>query len=502
MGARTATQILRDAEARLSSGDAAGALGLYKRFLSLHRSHPKALNVRIRAAKLCVLSGDFDGAEELIVRAGDRARSDLGSVYTLAQARIYAGRLGPAREALERCLELDPDHGPSLARMSVVLQSEGRADEAMGLIGSAIARGVDAWDLDQAFAELAQRCGREGEAIDRIRSRLDGGGLPDGAARELLFTLARLLEKTGDFASAWDAVTSANRGPGPAFDASAYESGIRRVVSVWTPELLASLEPGDAGPEAREGLVFVVGLPRSGTTLVEQILAAHPDAAGSGEPDLVRAVGEKIGLTPDADAAAVGRVSASRRSRAGRDLLAGERRLVGGDGVVVDKQPENDRWLGVLAAIAPGAKAVLMRRDPRDTAVSCLFRNFVGAHAWAGDPGATARVIAARLDLHAHWARTLPEHAPWLGLCVAEYERVVSDPETESRRLVASAGLGWDDACLRFGENRRVMPTLEPAQTGRGVYTGSVARWERYAPFMGDAMDVLNEAAECHGYSR
>ena len=502
MAARTAIQLLRDAEGKLSAGDSPGAVSLYRKFLSQHTSHPKALAVRTRAAQLCVLAGDFEGAAELIERAGDRARSDVTMMYTLAQAHIYAGCLGPAREALERCLELDPDHGPSLARMSVVLQSEGRAEDALGLVESAIGRGVDAWDLDQAFAELAQRCGREGEAVDRLRARLDAGGLRDDAERELAFTLARLLEKTGDDAGAWEAVRRAHRGRKAPFDASAYEAEIRRVVSVWTPELLARLGPSGGVPEPREGLVFVVGLPRSGTTLVEQILAAHPRAEGSGEPDLVRGAGEKIGLTPAADAALITRVSAARRSRAGRDLLAMERRLAGTDGVVVDKQPENDRWLGVLAAVAPGARVVLMRRDPRDIAVSCLFRNFVGAHAWASDPEATARVIAARLDLHRHWEHTLHEHAPWLELTTAGYERVVSDPAGESRRLVAFAGLDWDDACLRFGERRRILPTLEPAQTGRGVYTGSVARWERYAPFMGRSLEILDAAAERHGFGR
>jgi hypothetical protein len=495
------SDLLRDADARIRAGDHAGAITLYKKFISQHRAHPKASAARTRAAQLSIMLGEHDAAAELIERAGAPARSDPLMMYTLAQAHIGARRLGPAREALEHALAIDPDHAAAIARMAVVLQHQRRWEEALALIESADARGLGSWDLDHAFAELAPRAGRVPQAIDRVRARLTETNLRPEARIELEFVQAQLLEKQGEHAAAWEAVTRANALRRRPFDADAYEAAIGKVKAAWSPGTLAALAPDADKPEPRPELVFVVGLPRSGTTLVEQILAAHPDAEGSGEPAFIDLIAPGVGLSPDADPASIARVRPDRRARAGRDLLARERKAAGGaDGVVIDKQPENDRQLGFLAAAAPGAKVILMRRDPRDVAVSCLFRHFTGGHAWAADPDALARVIAARLDLHAHWLKVMPEHAPWLHLTVADYERVVAEPEAEARRLVGFAGLAWDDACLKFADRPRMVPTLEPMQAGQGVYTGSVARWKRYEPFAGTWMQRLGETAARHGF--
>lgn len=492
MAPPTPSDLLRQAEEHIVRGEHAAAVTLYRKFVSQHRTHPKAQAVRTRAAQVCVLAGDYDAAADLIDRGGAAALGDAMMQYTLAQAHVYAGRIGPAREALERTLTLDPDHAPAIARMAVVLQHEKRWEEAMALVESALGRGVQAWDLDHAFAELAPRAGREGEAVDRVRARLGDGGLKREVRVELESVLSQLLEKRGDFAGSWAAVERANALRRRPFDADAYEAAVAAVIAAWTPESLRALGPGH---ETGKGLVCVMGLPRSGTTLVEQILAAHPDAEGSGEPALVEAIAK------GATAESLGRLAAARRARIGADLLVKERALAGGASTVIDKQPENDRHLGFLAGVALGARAILLRRDPRDTALSCLFRNFVGGHAWSSDPVATARVIHARLALHRHWLEVLPEHAPWMGFTVAEYERVVAEPEAEARRLVGFCGLAWDDSCMRFGDRARMVPTLEPMQAARGVYRGSVARWRSFAPFMGAAMDRLHATAAEFGFA-
>ncbi len=198
------------------------------------------------------------------------------------------------------------------------------------------------------------------------------------------------------------------------------------------------------------------------------------------------------------------RLTAQKRSREGRALRETMRTLArvgdGREAVIVDKTPFNDRRIGVLAAIGPGAKVVLTRRDPRDIALSCFFRNFAGGMEWSADMGWITEMISQRMELHEHLLEVIPQHAPWLSITEARYEDLVCNPEDEARRLVDFMGLEWDPACLRFSDRKRMLPTLDPMQTGQGVYTGSLARWKRFEPVVGGALDGLHELAERLGY--
>lgn len=501
MAASNPSVLLKQADEAIAKNDPRSAIKIYKSFLSKHRTHPRVLKVRSRVVTLYTRLGEYEDAIEVGERAGANADKDIDLLYALAQAQMYAGRLEDASAALDRCLKLDPDHGASIARRAVVMMSRKENDAALETIESAWARGVDSWDLDHVFAQMAPKVDRNGEAIDRLKDRVDAPGLTDAARSGVAMALATLLEKEDDISGSWKFAVKANKFAKLSWNAENHRQVVETAMSVYSAEAFDAMAPMMESVERRDDLVFVVGMPRSGTTLIDQILAAHPSCDSVGESRCLELAIAGVKLeTPDGRT--LGRLMASKRSSAGAALRQSMEELSASDGIVVDKTPFNDRRVGALAAIAPGAKIVLTRRDPRDIALSCFYRNFAGGMEWSADMGWITELMRERMRLHAHLMEVLPAHAPWVSITEGRYETVVSEPETEARRLVAHAGLEWDDACLRFSERKRMLPTLDPSQAGQGVYTGSMARWKKFEAHVGGAFDGLHAIAEELGYGR
>jgi len=507
---------LADAQALEQSGDIPGAIKLYKSFISKHRTHPNALKVRIRTAQLCVMQGNHDDAIKLIEHSGGAGEKNLLMMYTLAQACAYAGRLEDAHAALEATLKIDPDYPPAIARLATVMQYEGLKDEALAIINDAYARGIDAWDIDHTLGELAPKSGRVDEAADRIQRRLTDSKIKGAARIELEYMLSSLLECQKKHTEAWEAAARGNAlktdgGMGGYAIKGAqklktntsvdkYKERVHKTMEIFDVEMLKSLEPTDSGPEHRSQIVMISGMPRSGTTLLEQILSSHPQAESAGEaPFLIKAAAD-LKMYPNPTTQSLKKLSVNKRSKAAGQVLQELQALSESSDYVVDKHPSNDEHIGLLAAIAPDAKMIITRRDPRDIALSCFFRNFALGHGWTNNFESIVDMIEIRLQMHDHWLKVIPEGAPWLKLCVGDYEHIVKDPENQSRKLVEFAGLPWDDACLNFSDRKRIVPTLQPHQAAQGVYSGSVAKWAPYAECMGKSLDRLNAICERHGY--
>jgi hypothetical protein len=437
-------------------------------------------------------------------------------MYTLAQACAYAGRLDESVEALNTTLGIDPDYPPAIARLATIMQYSGRRDEALTLLNEAHSRGIDSWDLDLTLGELAPGSGRVDEAVERIERRLTDKSIKDSPRIELEFLLASLLERQGEHAKAWAAAKRGNES-NASEGMGGYSVGgskrqrsntrvdkeverIKKTIEIFNAETLRSFEPDGSGPEQRPQILMISGMPRSGTTLLEQILSAHPQAESAGEAPFLIKTAANQKMYPDPSAQSLGRISRSRRSKLGSQLLEDLRALSGSSDYVVDKHPSNDEQIGMLALIAPGAKMILTRRDPRDVALSCYFRNFARGHRWTNNFESIVDMIEFRLQMHDHWLKVIPEAAPWLGLRVGDYEGIVKEPEAQTRAIIEFSGLPWDDACLNFSKRKRIVPTLQPHQAAQGVYAGSVAKWAPYAECMGKSLDRLNAICERHGY--
>ncbi len=427
-----------------------------------------------------------DAVAALTALAGANPR-DPGVLMQLAVALKAAEDLPAAERAADRLLALAPAEPRAMALRADLLYLQGRYREAFEFIAPA-ARAANAHPgLVVTFARLCRVEKKAWEGISALEKALAGPSLPPALAADAGLQLAKLYDSVKRYHQAWEAAARGNAAKGARFDPEAFDAGAAAMLAAWTAGAVAGLPP----VEPTERPLLIVGMPRSGTTLAEQILASHPGVAAGGElPDLTRAVIRLLGGAR-ADPQLLDTVApldaATLDAERGRYL--GRLDAIGGDDStrVTDKMPLNALHLGLVRAIAPGSRVVWCRRNPLDTIASCLFQNFGGSIPFAYDPVHLARFHKTLDRVMAHWQGTL-------GLAILElpYEALVADQEGWTRTLLDFAGLPWDDACLRYHESDRVAMTLSNDQVRQPVFTTSIERWRRYEEHLAPLRAILD----------
>jgi len=304
------------------------------------------------------------------------------------------------------------------------------------------------------------------------------------------FALGKAYDDAGFLRQSFEHVTAGNAMMRAriAYDEEAALSLIASIGQVFTKDLLERRAgAGDPSPKP----VFVVGMPRSGSTLIARILASHHAIASIDESNgFAAAKNDALGISdlppfpffaPLIDEAAFGRIA--------RGYLARLDAAVPGALRVVNKMPGNFAYLGVIALALPGAKIIYPRRDPMDTCLSCYCELFAEGHPYAYDLRELARFWKACDGLMAHWREVLPAGM----LIEIDYQALVEDPETESRRMIGHLGLPWDPSCLTFAETEGPVRTASAAQVRQPIYRDSVGRWRRYEPYLADLRAELGK---------
>lgn len=451
----------------------------------LLKSHPSDGLVQTAAGQAWMGLGDeraighFQAAASLT--PGAARTSDLG------WALKVAGRREEALEQFEAALAADPTYAMAVAGKVSVLAGQGRREEARQVVAEALGRGVLDSTLATTYARLSQTPEQRKDARRVLDRALAARQSPTAERSWLLRAKGNLLETDGDYDGAFAAFRDANAAFGPAFDLAEYEREMRRIMEVFGRGA-QSLRPRASTADPLP--VFIVGMPRSGTSLVEQILASHPRVYGAGElGDMGQLVGElpaRLGRASGPFPLGAAALSQEEVDRLAGGHLAALRAMGGSAERVTDKMPQNYVFLGLIDLLFPGARVIHCVRDPLDTCLSCYTTAFSVHHPYRSRLSDLAGVFRIYREMMAHWRDAV--RVPILDV---RYEDLVAEPERMTRGLVEFAGLEWDDACLRFHENRRVVRTASAEQVRRPMYDSSVGRWKKYEKHLGELVEGL-----------
>lgn len=478
----------RHAGARNALGSALCELGRYneaetefRRAIEIRHNFPDAL---CNLGTVLRWKGRFLEAETPLRRALKLSPRHCETQVSLGLALSSLGRLREAEEHLKSALKMAPRNVGAWVGLAEIAAFEGHFDEAEALYKRALEIDPKA---PTAWAPLARlrKMTRADDAWLKGAEDAASGGLAPLEEATLRFAIGKYWDDIGEFARAFQSYRRANelqKSAAGDYDRQARTSLVDDLIRIYAGERLSRGGPGASDSERP---VFVVGMMRSGTSLVEQIVSSHPDAKGAGELDFWNSAFRKheavLRHEPPAEALKRKLSDAYLRILDGCSPQAAR---------VVDKSTLNSDYLGIIHTAFPKARFIYMRRDPIDTCLSCYFQQLPPALSFAMDLSDLAHFYRVHQRLIAHWRTVLPPGT----LLDVPYAELVADQEKWTREILGFLGLAWNERCLAFHETSRPVLTASTWQVRQKMYNGSVGRWRNYRKFIGPLLELVDEA--------
>lgn len=498
------------------AGRAVDAERGYQMVLAKVPGQPDALNL---LGVLAVEAGNHEAAADLFQRAIETRPKDPVILNNSGNALIHARRFEEGIATLEQCLSLDPAMPDAWLNLGRAFNQTDRAEKAKrcfqellklkpesigALVGMArseteLGRFNEAEVLARQMIETApegsmgyvalaniRKFKPEDPELGRIEALLAREDLKPGERRGLSFAAGKMCDDLGRYDDAFRYYSAANELRDLHYDHRQTVAFYDDLIRTYTPKFFKD-RAGWGSKSERP--IFIVGMPRSGTTLVETILSAHEHVAAAGELETIKRIERDFGdivredRGPAFNAQGLSWFAVERQAERYLEVLQRKNPTARH---VTDKMPHNFQALGLIALMFPRAKIIHCRRHPLDTILSCWMQNFNDGHAYARTLEDAAHHYKEYLRLMAHWKAVLP-----LPVFELDYEKMVGDQEATTRALLDFAGLDWDPRCLAFHEVQRTVMTASIWQVRQPLYSRSVARHKRYDRHMGEARKIL-----------
>jgi tetratricopeptide (TPR) repeat protein len=487
--------LLRAAELRPGSAAAWADLGasydrqnLHQQAIEAYRRTveiaPKLGDVLVRLGELYAMSSRLEEAGDCFERAAELSLDSTKARLCRSDVHMLRGDIAGAEQWARNALDLEPMSSPAHATLAGLLYVQGRFEEAAISFEAALQLDPKAARCWHGLADCRTYSEADNSLLDRMNAVLQRDDLSDVERMTLHFAVGKVYDDRRDYARAMLHFDAANRlrAKDLRFDGAGFAALVDRNIRRFTRDFIAS-KTAYATQDTKP--LFIVGMYRAGTTLVEQIVSSHPQIAPGGE----LTVWAPTDLEIDA---ATGEFDPDRERSAISRYLSVLQRIGPAAARVTDKLPFNFLRLGAIHLLMPKAKIIHCRRDPIDTCLSIYTSLFNSRVNFAARKDDLAFCYQQYLRMMDHWRMVLPADV----FLDVHYEKLIVDREAETRRLIAFAGLDWDDACLRPEQNARAIGTASARQARQPVYATSLQRWRHYEPWIGELRQLLPPEAQ------
>ena len=432
----------------------------------------------------------FDKAEKAYRRALEIAPGSVHTIEKLGSNYLTDGRHEEAIKWLEKALELDESYFPALLSLGHALKTIGRQEEAINAYRRCAESKPDFGEVYWSLANLKTFQFDDSEIEAMERQLAEAASSADGEDSEISFSFAlgKAYEDRKNFKKAFEFYARGNdrKRPKVSYDPTQFQRMNDRIIDVFTPAFFAE---HDGQGCQDDSAIFIVGLPRSGSTLLEQILASHADVEGTAELPYLMRVATETGLNrvdgiqyPEY----MLELQPHHITGLGEEYIEGTVNHRTGARYFTDKMPNNFPSIGFLQTILPNAKVIDARRHPLDSCLGTFKQLFARGQVFSYDLYELAHYYIQYVRMMDHWEKVLPGK-----VLTVQYEDVVEDLETQAKHIAAHCGLEWDDRMLRFHETKRAVKTASSEQVRQPIYKGSVNLWRHYEDSLEELIDYL-----------
>lgn len=452
---------------------------------------PDSVAWAIQKAQCLARLGDMQQLDSEVQQLSSRKLANAYQLSALAMLQTQLGRREKAVQIYQQAAKLEPTQAVHFYNVACMQRSLGDLDVAEANYDEAIRLNPADYESYKIRSDLRQQT-PDRNHVAELEGLLDAGIADERGAVQIRYAVAKELEDLGEAERSFRHLRAGSdrRRKLMQYDVERDLETMRAIAANFTAEVFAA---GSEGSDSGEP-VFILGLPRTGTTLAERILASHTDVFAAGELNNFAAQ-----LMAQLHAANNGKrlsraalVAASARldfRLLGNAYLQSTRPFTGHTARFIDKMPLNFLYIGLIHLALPKAKIISLQRDPMDTCYAIYKQLFVDAYPFSYDLEELARYYVAYRQLMEHWNTTLPGVVH-----TVHYEALVNDLEGESRRMLDFCGLDWQAECLSFHENRAASTTASTAQIRRPIYTSSIGKWRNFERQLQPVARILEKA--------
>ncbi len=456
------------------------AIDFYKQFL---QRQPTNANACFNLALLYKKGKRFEDALKYYEQAISLGIDGVEEVYC-NMGVLYSDirQAGKAREMYEKALNIKPGYAPAMFNLAGSYEESGKGHEAVQLYQEIIENNPQHWESLSRLVYGKKIDSGDGELIDSLQRACKVSNEDPLGQESIHFALGKAyddLDRYEEALAAYDSANNIGKLRNPPYERNEVEKAFDDLINGFSIDW-----SGDAGRQFNETPIFICGMFRSGSTLIEQILSRHASITAGGELDYLQWLLAQ-NLSPFPERAI--NSSADELKALGNEYFRKVQRLFPDAKNITDKQPDNFLYLALITKIFPNARIIFTSRNKLDNCLSIYFQQLGGNLAYATDIGDTAHYYDQHTRLMSHWHNCFPDN-----IFTVNYDELVKSPEPVLRKLIDFLGLEWDDSCLSFQESDNPVKTASVWQVRGELHANSSGRWRNYEPYLQNILESLN----------